>query len=59
MGIVSGGNRGLGLETALALCEAEARAIYCFDLPAKPSDEWMKTEEYVKANAKWIEVGIC
>lgn len=48
VGIVSGGNRGLGLEMALALCEAGARAIYCFDLPATPSDEWTKTQEYVK-----------
>ena len=48
VGIVSGGNRGLGLEMALALCEAGARAIYCFDLPTEPSDEWTKTQEYVK-----------
>lgn len=48
VGIVSGANRGLGLEMALALCEAGARAIYCFDLPPKPSDEWTKTQEYVK-----------
>ena len=48
VGIVSGANRGLGLEMALALCEAGARAIYCFDLPPKPSDEWTKTHEYVK-----------
>jgi NAD(P)-dependent dehydrogenase (short-subunit alcohol dehydrogenase family) len=48
VGIVSGGNRGLGLEMALALCEAGARAIYCFDLPSTPSDEWQKTQEYVK-----------
>ncbi|KIM48868.1 hypothetical protein M413DRAFT_88586 [Hebeloma cylindrosporum] len=48
VGIVSGGNRGLGLEMALALCEAGARAIYCFDLPASPSDEWTKSCEYVK-----------
>jgi len=48
VGIVSGGNRGLGLEMALALCEAGARAIYCFDLPTQPSDEWTKTQEYVK-----------
>ena len=48
VGIVSGGNRGLGLEMALALCEAGARAIYCFDLPSTPSDEWTKTAEYVK-----------
>jgi len=48
VGIVSGGNRGLGLEMALALCEAGARAIYCFDLPDDPSVEWTKTHEYVK-----------
>lgn len=48
VGIVSGGNRGLGLEMALALCEAGARAIYCLDLPEKPSDDWVKTKEYVE-----------
>ncbi|KAF8162976.1 hypothetical protein B0H34DRAFT_693612 [Crassisporium funariophilum] len=48
VGIVTGGNRGLGLEMALALCEAGARAIYCFDLPANPSKEWTKTQDYVK-----------
>ncbi|PPQ68963.1 hypothetical protein CVT24_000352 [Panaeolus cyanescens] len=48
VGIVSGGNRGLGLEMALALCEAGARAIYCFDLPSTPSDEWTKTAAFVK-----------
>ncbi|KAF9448353.1 NAD(P)-binding protein [Macrolepiota fuliginosa MF-IS2] len=48
VGIVSGGNRGLGLEMALALCEAGARAIYCLDLPEKPSEDWVKTKEYVE-----------
>jgi hypothetical protein len=48
VGIVSGGIRGLGLEMALAFCEAGARAIYCLDLPDKPSEEWIKTEEFVK-----------
>jgi NAD(P)-dependent dehydrogenase (short-subunit alcohol dehydrogenase family) len=47
VGIVSGGNRGLGLEMALALCEAGARVIYCIDLPEKPSEEWNKTKEFV------------
>lgn len=47
VGIVSGGNRGLGLEMALVLCEQGARAIYCFDLPAVPSAEWRATSEYV------------
>jgi hypothetical protein len=46
--VISGGNRGLGLEMALALCEAGARAVYCLDLPAKPSDEWECTRKYVK-----------
>ncbi|KAG6831483.1 hypothetical protein H0H87_005050 [Tephrocybe sp. NHM501043] len=48
VGIVSGGNRGLGLEMALALCELGARAIYCFDLPSEPSKAWKNTEDYVK-----------
>ncbi|KAF8061492.1 hypothetical protein FPV67DRAFT_282070 [Lyophyllum atratum] len=45
--IVSGGNRGLGLEMALVLCELGARAVYCFDLPVDPSEEWHNTKEYV------------
>ncbi|KAG6889533.1 hypothetical protein C0992_004883, partial [Termitomyces sp. T32_za158] len=48
VGIVTGGNRGLGLEIALALSEAGARAIYCFDLPAEPSEEFVKTRAYVE-----------
>ena len=44
--LVSGGNRGLGLEMALALIEAGARAVYCVDLPKEPSEEWQKTREY-------------
>ena len=48
VGIVSGGNRGLGLEMALTLCEAGARAIYCLDLPTTPSEEWEKTREFVE-----------
>ncbi|KAG6821153.1 hypothetical protein H0H93_005373 [Arthromyces matolae] len=48
VGIVSGGNRGLGLEMALALAEAGARAVYCFDLPSSPSDEFLKTQAYVE-----------
>lgn len=48
VGIVSGGNRGLGLEIALALCEAGARAIYCLDLPGQPSEEWRATRAYLE-----------
>jgi len=44
---VSGGNRGLGLEMALALCEAGARVVYCIDLPQEAGDEWQKTRDYV------------
>ncbi|KAK7039205.1 hypothetical protein VNI00_010110 [Paramarasmius palmivorus] len=47
VGIVSGGNRGLGLEMALALCEAGARAIYCFDLPKEPSEDWQTVKGFV------------
>ena len=47
VGIVSGANRGLGLEMALTLCELGARAVYCLDLPETPSEEWQKTKEYV------------
>ncbi|KAF8921552.1 hypothetical protein CPB85DRAFT_1210359 [Mucidula mucida] len=45
--IVSGGNGGIGLEMALTLCEAGARAVYCFDLPESPSAVWRKTRDYV------------
>jgi len=46
--IVSGANRGLGLEMALTLLEAGARAVYCVDLPAQPGKEWVAVAEYVK-----------
>lgn len=48
VGIVSGANRGLGLEMALVLCEQGARVIYCFDLPKSPGEEWQKTKEHVE-----------
>lgn len=44
--LVSGANRGLGLEMALALIEAGARAVYCVDLPKEPSEEWQKVHDY-------------
>lgn len=55
VGIVSGGNRGLGLEMALALCELGAQAIYCLDLPSEPSKEWKSTEYFVKKLGGRIE----
>ena len=48
VGIVSGANRGLGLEMALVLIEAGARAVYCVDLPAEPGEEWRAVAEYVR-----------
>ena len=47
VGLVSGANRGLGLEMALVLIEAGARAVYCVDLPADPGEEWRAVAEYV------------
>lgn len=45
--MVSGGNRGLGLEMAMALVEAGARKVYCVDLPREPGEEWIKVKEYL------------
>ena len=47
VGLVSGGNRGIGLETAIALAEAGARAVYCFDLAEEPSEVFKASREYV------------
>ena len=49
--LVSGANRGLGLEMALTLVEAGARAVYCVDLPKRPGDEWTRVAEYVRRMA--------
>ena len=45
--VVSGGNRGLGLEMALALAEAGAR-VYALDLPASPGEEFKAVARYVE-----------
>lgn len=63
VGIVSGGNRGLGLEMALALGEAGVRAIYCLDLPENPSDEWEKAKKFLSnmdigARLEYISVDV-
>ncbi|KAI0792908.1 sorbose reductase sou1 [Abortiporus biennis] len=44
--LVSGANRGIGLEIALGLVEAGARAVYCVDLPKEPGEEWSKVRDY-------------
>ncbi len=45
--VISGGNRGLGLEMAEVLAEAGA-IVYCLDLPAEPGNEWTATAKYVE-----------
>jgi len=55
--LISGGNRGLGLEMALALIEGGARAVYCVDLPKKPSEEWTKVREYAQKLASTGKTG--
>ena len=45
--LVSGANRGLGLEMSMALAEAGARAVYCVDLPKEPGDEWHKVKDFL------------
>ncbi|KAH9848960.1 NAD-P-binding protein [Lenzites betulinus] len=44
--LVTGANRGLGLEGALALAEAGARAVYCVDIANTPSHEFTKVQEF-------------
>ncbi|KAI6159843.1 NAD(P)-binding protein [Pisolithus thermaeus] len=46
--LVSGGNRGLGLEAAIVLCEAGARVVYCLDLPEEPSEVFVACRDYVR-----------
>lgn len=48
VGVVTGGNRGLGLEMATALVEAGARVVYCIDLPQEPSSDFLKARDYVR-----------
>ncbi|KAG8766595.1 hypothetical protein FRC12_006768 [Ceratobasidium sp. 428] len=47
VGIVTGANRGIGLEMAVALCEAGA-TVYALDLPPTPGDEFLAAAEYTK-----------
>ncbi|KAG1778564.1 hypothetical protein EV702DRAFT_1196081 [Suillus placidus] len=45
--IVTGGNRGIGLEAALALSTAGSRTVYCLDLPEKPGEDWNAARQSV------------
>ncbi|KAI0634659.1 NAD-P-binding protein [Trametes polyzona] len=45
--LVTGANRGLGLEGALAFAEAGARAVYCLDVGASPGDSWTRVRDFV------------
>jgi NAD(P)-dependent dehydrogenase (short-subunit alcohol dehydrogenase family) len=58
--VVTGGNRGLGLEMALALAETGAN-VYVFDLPESPGEEFVATYEYAKqigSSLKYISVDV-
>ena len=44
--LVTGGQRGIGLEIALGLVEAGA-IVYCLDLPKTPDENWFKVQKYV------------
>ncbi|KAH9848955.1 NAD-P-binding protein [Lenzites betulinus] len=44
--LVTGANGGLGLEGALALAEAGARAVYCVDIANTPGHEFTKVQEF-------------
>lgn len=43
--LVTGGQRGIGLEIALAFVEAGA-VVYCLDLPKTPDENWFKVQKY-------------
>ncbi|TFK80674.1 NAD(P)-binding protein [Polyporus arcularius HHB13444] len=47
--LVTGGNRGIGLEAALTFAEAGARAVYCIDLPEQPGKEFMKLRTFFQS----------
>lgn len=44
--LVTGAQRGIGLEMALALAEAGA-TVYCLDLPPQPIADWVKVQAFV------------
>ncbi|KEP45711.1 sorbose reductase sou1 [Rhizoctonia solani 123E] len=60
VGVVTGGNRGIGLEMALALCEAGA-TVYALDLPDSPGEEFIATAEYAKklgSTLKYVSIDV-
>lgn len=52
--VVTGGNRGLGLEMALAYVEAGAH-VYVIDLPSEPGEEFRQVAEHCKLMDRQIE----
>ncbi|KAK7056422.1 hypothetical protein VNI00_002977 [Paramarasmius palmivorus] len=44
--LVTGAERGIGLEIALALAQAGA-IVYCLDLAAEPEKDWIKVQQHV------------
>ncbi|CAE6448886.1 unnamed protein product [Rhizoctonia solani] len=58
--VVTGGNRGLGLEMALALAEAGAK-VYAFDLSESPGEEFIASSQYAKklgSTLKYVSVDV-
>ncbi|PIL26865.1 hypothetical protein GSI_11045 [Ganoderma sinense ZZ0214-1] len=52
--LVTGANRGIGLEMALTLAEAGARKVYCVDLPKQPGEEWTKVRDAVGGTLEYV-----
>ncbi|PFH48952.1 hypothetical protein AMATHDRAFT_148726 [Amanita thiersii Skay4041] len=44
--LITGAQRGIGLEIALAYAEAGA-VVYCLDLPPQPDENWVRVKNYV------------
>ncbi|KAF9478946.1 NAD(P)-binding protein [Pholiota conissans] len=51
--VITGAERGLGLEMALAYAEAGA-IVYCLDLPPAPSEEFKRIQQYVSAQSPTV-----
>ncbi|KAF9269184.1 NAD(P)-binding protein [Marasmius fiardii PR-910] len=45
--LVTGGERGIGLEIALAFAEAGA-VVYCLDKPTEPGEDWLKVKRHLE-----------